>query len=87
MQQVAAQWRSKHYSVRRKLNFLKGNEEMLTYFKDVNEVTAQFFFNHKSKHKNINPGDVNSLSVIKFLFCQFINRVDGVTAFYLKFLV
>jgi hypothetical protein len=61
LQQVAAQWRSQHYSVRRKLNFLKGNEEMLTYLKDVNEVTAQFFFNHKSKHKNINPGDVNSL--------------------------
>jgi hypothetical protein len=31
LQQVTAQWRSKHYSVRRKLNFLKGNEEMLTY--------------------------------------------------------
>jgi hypothetical protein len=40
LQQVAAQWRSQHYSVRRKLNFLKGNEEMLTYLKDVNEVTA-----------------------------------------------
>jgi hypothetical protein len=86
LQQVAAQWRNKQYSVRRKLNFLKGKEEMLTYLKDVNEVTAQFFY-HKSEHKNINPGDVDSLLVIKFLLCQFINRVEGVTAFYLKFLV
>jgi hypothetical protein len=30
---------------------LKGNEEMLTYFKDANEVTAQFFLSQKQTQK------------------------------------
>jgi hypothetical protein len=44
LQQVAAKLRSKGMSVNRKLNYLAKKEGVLRYLKDVNEITADFFF-------------------------------------------